>query len=129
MRKPLFVAVTLALLHAVATGQTPTPQATTPAPAASGSGLVLEDGTPVRLRISRNVSSADAQVGETVDFDVLDDVRVGRVIVIPKPPRSKAMVFRRAPGAGRHPRLPAAPMERFAGAAQSRAASDSRSSG
>jgi PDZ domain-containing protein/PEGA domain-containing protein len=45
---------------------------------------VLEDGTPVKLRIGRTVSSADAHVGETVDFEVLEEVRVGEVLVIPK---------------------------------------------
>jgi hypothetical protein len=57
-------------------------------PPASGtgtrSGPVLEEGTPVKLRISRTVSSADAQVGETVDFEVLEAVKVGDLVVIPK---------------------------------------------
>ena len=44
----------------------------------------LHDGTPVRLRISRNLSSADAKTGETVDFEVLEDVRVGDTVVIPR---------------------------------------------
>jgi hypothetical protein len=45
---------------------------------------VLEDGTPVKLRIGRTVSSADAQVGDTVDFEVLEEIKVGDAIVIPK---------------------------------------------
>jgi hypothetical protein len=48
------------------------------------SGLVLQDGTPVRLRINRTISSADARTGDQVDFEVLEDVRVNRVIVIAK---------------------------------------------
>lgn len=48
------------------------------------SNLVLEDGAPVKLRISRTVSSADASVGDTVDFEVLEEVRVADVLVIPK---------------------------------------------
>jgi hypothetical protein len=48
----------------------------------AGVPLVLHDGTPVRLRLSRNLSSADAKVGETVDFQVLDEVKVGDVVVI-----------------------------------------------
>jgi hypothetical protein len=44
--------------------------------------FVLHDGTPVRLRLSRNLSSADATLGETVDFEVLDDVKVNEVVVI-----------------------------------------------
>ncbi len=46
--------------------------------------LILEDGIPVKLRIGRTVSSADAQEGERVDFEVLEEVRVGGLLVIPK---------------------------------------------
>lgn len=31
----------------------------------------LEDGTPVKLRLTRNLSSADAKTGDRVDFEVL----------------------------------------------------------
>jgi hypothetical protein len=44
----------------------------------------LQDATPVRMRINRSISSADAQVNETVDFEVLDDVKVKDAIVIPR---------------------------------------------
>src|SRR5579884_3257839 len=43
---------------------------------------VLQDGTPVRLRLNRTLSSADAKVGDNVDFEVLDEIKVGDVIVI-----------------------------------------------
>lgn len=46
--------------------------------------LTLEDGTPIRMRLSQTVSSADAHVGDEVSFETLDDVSVGSVIVIPK---------------------------------------------
>lgn len=62
----------------------PYPRAEAPASIPGTSRVVLEEGTPVRLRISRTVSSADAQVGETVDFEVLEEVRVGEMLVIPK---------------------------------------------
>jgi hypothetical protein len=44
--------------------------------------FVLHDGTPVRMRLGRNLSSHDAQVGETVDFEVLDDVKIDDQVVI-----------------------------------------------
>src|SRR5262245_44433314 len=44
----------------------------------------LEDGTPVKLRLSRTISSADAQVDDRVDFDVLEEIKVGDAVVIPK---------------------------------------------
>jgi|HubBroStandDraft_6_1064221.scaffolds.fasta_scaffold01128_16 plastocyanin len=44
----------------------------------------LDDGTPVRLRINRTISSEDAKVGDTVDFEVLEDVKSHDVILIPR---------------------------------------------
>lgn len=44
----------------------------------------LLEGTPVRLRLGRTLSSASAHEGEEVDFDVLDDVKVSGVVVIAK---------------------------------------------
>jgi len=46
-------------------------------------GFGLADATPVKIRLNRNVSSADAHIGDTVDFDVLEEVRVNNVLVIP----------------------------------------------
>lgn len=50
----------------------------------SAKGFVLEDGTPVKMRINRTVSSADAHVGDTVDFEVLEDISLNGTLVIPK---------------------------------------------
>jgi hypothetical protein len=44
----------------------------------------LEDGTPVKLRTNRTVSSADAHVNDTLDFEVLEEVKVHDIIVIPR---------------------------------------------
>ena len=60
---------------------------TNPAPAAPKAamqGFGLEDGTPVKLRTSRTISSADAHVGDTLDFEVLEDVLVKGTLVVPK---------------------------------------------
>jgi hypothetical protein len=46
--------------------------------------LTLQDGTPVRLRLNRTVSSASAHVGETVDFEVTEPVINQNYVVIPK---------------------------------------------
>jgi hypothetical protein len=59
-------------------------QATTSSNFTSAKGFVLEDGTPVKLRINRTVSSGDAQTGDTVDFEVLEDTSVNGTLVIPK---------------------------------------------
>ncbi len=44
----------------------------------------LPDGTPVKLRINRTISSADAKTGETVDFEVLEDIKIGETVIIPR---------------------------------------------
>jgi hypothetical protein len=44
----------------------------------------LEDGTPVRLRISQTISSEEAHVNDRVEFEVLEDVKVGETLIIPK---------------------------------------------
>jgi hypothetical protein len=49
---------------------------------AAASTLVLRETTPVRLRLRRNLSSADAKVGETVDFEVLEDLKVDGLLLI-----------------------------------------------
>jgi hypothetical protein len=83
-----------------ATGQQQNPPATPaqaapnqPAPTPSSSDtaktllpgqFILQDATPVKLRLSRNVSSADAHEGDSVDFEVLEDVAANGIVVIPK---------------------------------------------
>jgi hypothetical protein len=52
--------------------------------AAAAQVLTLQDGTPVRLRLNRNVSSSTAHVGETVDFEVTEPVINRNYVVIPK---------------------------------------------
>jgi hypothetical protein len=47
-------------------------------------GFGLEDGTPVKLRTARTISSADAHTGDTLDFEVLEDVFAQGTLVVPK---------------------------------------------
>ena len=46
--------------------------------------LTLLDGTPVRLKLNRTLSSADAHIDDQIDFEVLEEVVVEGVVVIPK---------------------------------------------
>lgn len=55
-----------------------------PAGHATKAGFRLEDGTPIKLRLQRTLSSADANVDDRVDFDVLEEVKVSDIVVIPK---------------------------------------------
>ncbi len=56
------------------------PSQTARAPLAFG----LKDDTPVKLRLTRTLSSANAKVGERVDFEMLEKIQVNDVAVIPK---------------------------------------------
>ena len=69
LRLPLRTALSATLLSMLTFAQQPQP-------------IVVHDGTPVRLRLNRNLSSADAKVGENADFEVLEDVKVGDTLVI-----------------------------------------------
>jgi PEGA domain len=77
----LRVLCSLSLVFQTATFSVPEGQQ---AAAAARRPFVLEDGTPVKLRLSQTVSSADAHVNDRVEFEVLEDVIVGDVVVIPK---------------------------------------------
>jgi len=46
------------------------------------SAIVLDDGTPIRLRTTQTITSAEAHTDDRVDFEVVDDVKVGDVVVI-----------------------------------------------
>lgn len=75
--------------------ETPVAPQTTPATSSTSVPAkpnTLPDGTPVKLRIGRNVSSADAKVGEHVDFEVLEEVQVMGVVVIAKGATASATV-------------------------------------
>jgi hypothetical protein len=59
--------------------------------------LVLHDATPVRMRLNRTISSADATVGETIDFEVLDEVKIGDTVIIPRGATAIATVTQAQP--------------------------------
>jgi hypothetical protein len=97
MRVCVNAALTLLSLSCAVVAQTGSsqPPATSTTPAAvqaqptqtdftSKKGFVLEDETPIRLRLNRTISSADAHTGDTVDFETLDDITVNGTLVIPK---------------------------------------------
>jgi hypothetical protein len=44
----------------------------------------LLDGTPVKLRLSQSISSSEAKVGQEVPFEVVEEVKVDDVTVLPK---------------------------------------------
>jgi hypothetical protein len=72
----------------VAQQQQPTPEAPSAASQAVPSGPppahTLLDGTPVKLRLSQTISSADTKVGQEIPFEVVEDITVDQVVVLPK---------------------------------------------
>jgi hypothetical protein len=59
----------------------PATEAETPA---APNGFMLEDATPVHLVLSENLSSASAVTGQSVEFEVVDDIVVNGLLVIPR---------------------------------------------
>jgi hypothetical protein len=60
-------------------------------------GPVLLDGTPVRLKFAKSVSSAVAHVGDEVAFEVTEDVVAGGLTVISKGAAAIGVVAEAAP--------------------------------
>jgi len=86
--KPLAVLV-LAICPLLAAQQPQSASGTSaPAPQDTPATLppphTLLDGTPVKLRLSETISSADAKVGQEIPFEVVEDVSVDQVVVLPK---------------------------------------------
>jgi len=91
--RPLLVVVLLSSL--LAAQQEAPPQdananlapapATTPPVKHSPEGYpILEDGTPIKLRLTRTLSSAEARTGDRVDFQVVDPIVLDGVTVVPQ---------------------------------------------
>src|SRR5438270_691713 len=64
---------------------------------ASAQDGVLHEGTPVRLKLNRTISSATEHTGDKVDFEVLDDVKAGSVVVVPHGSTALATVTEAVP--------------------------------
>ena len=90
MQKSPFV-VAFALSCSLVVAQQPqaaVPANTTPAAQAAPSGPppphTFLDGTPVKLRLNQSISSAEAKVGQEIPFEVMEDVKVDDIVVLPK---------------------------------------------
>ncbi|MFP5205019.1 MAG: PEGA domain-containing protein [Acidobacteriota bacterium] len=59
------------------------PQSTTKSSQPPSPNTLL-DGTPIKLRLSQTISSADAKVGQEIPFEVMEDVQVDGITVLPK---------------------------------------------
>ncbi|HEV7681651.1 MAG TPA: PEGA domain-containing protein [Pyrinomonadaceae bacterium] len=86
MRKNLIAlgvlaAISLTTTFNLAVSQTQQPSSTT---SNTGSPSFLPQDTPVRLRLGQNLSSGTAKLNDTVDFEVVEDIKVGNLVVIPQ---------------------------------------------
>jgi hypothetical protein len=52
--------------------------------AASSQPHTLLDGTPIKLRLSQTMSSAEAKVGQEIPFEVVEEIKVDDAVVLPK---------------------------------------------
>jgi hypothetical protein len=68
-----------------------------PVPAPAQADNILHEGTPVRMRMNRTVSSADAHLNDNVDFETLDDVKLGDLVVVPKGSTAMATITEAVP--------------------------------
>lgn len=82
MRKNL-IAVSLVAVF-LATGFTPCFSQTQQQPPGFDSGKFIPEDTPVRLRLSETLSSGTAKLNDKVDFELVEDIKVGNVVVVPQ---------------------------------------------
>ncbi len=75
-----------------AVGQTAVPVQSDSKIASPSSNTVLADGTPIRLRTTRTVSSEDARSGDLLNLEVLDQVKIDDTVIIPKGAAGLAIV-------------------------------------
>jgi hypothetical protein len=74
----------LPMTESAAVQQKSTATAPDQTPVAACKQPCFEDGTPVKLRIAQTVSSADAHVNDRVEFEVLEEIRISGVLIVPK---------------------------------------------
>src|SRR4051812_39546055 len=99
-RHVLKLALVLCLAFTLTAQQTPSSPGSAPAPEASAASSstaqvtshTLLDGTPIKLRLSQTISSADAKVGQEIPFEVVEDVKVEDTVVLPKGATAIAVV-------------------------------------
>lgn len=69
----------------------PQPAAEPEAPA--NSGFTLEDGVVVKLKLMRDLLSSEVEDEDTIQFEVIEDVKVDGVVVIPRGAKAEGTVI------------------------------------
>ena len=76
----------------LATKKAPVAEEPVAAPARAPVPNTLLDGTAIKLRLTENLTSATAKAGDSVPFEVVEDVQVDGVLVLPKGAQAVATV-------------------------------------
>lgn len=107
-RYPFFLVLLLALMPGAAPGQTggrpgradelrqtlsSKPQTLAGSEARADKGFTLEDGTVVKLKLVRDLLSSEVEDEDTVQFEVIEDVKVNGVVVIPQGAKAEGTVI------------------------------------
>jgi PEGA domain len=69
-----------------------TPAANSASAAKPLGAAALEDGTPVKLRVGAGINTANVRVGDELELDVAEEIRMGDVSVIPTSSVAKVVV-------------------------------------
>jgi hypothetical protein len=88
----LIAVSTLALTLSSFSQSQPVVPSRQPAANSNPGDQALADGTAVKLRMGTTISSADAHVGDSIDLEVLEEIRVGSTVVIAKGATAMATV-------------------------------------
>jgi hypothetical protein len=96
--RSLLLSLTLAVLIIPSSAQTAAPAPSSNAPI----NVVLADGTPLKLRMNSSTQPGSIRVGESLELEVAEDVRVADVVVIAKGNAGRGEVTNlRSGGSGR----------------------------
>ena len=82
----------LAFVFCVANVVAQTPSANGASAAKPLAASALEDGTPVKLRVGAGINTASVRVGDELELDVAEEIRMGDVSVIPTSSVAKVVV-------------------------------------
>lgn len=63
-----------------------------PVASSSGGSVLIADGTPIKLRLMKALSSADAAVGDTVEFEVLQELRINDFVAISRGAKATGII-------------------------------------
>lgn len=95
-------AIFLVMISVLSVAQTSAPNSTA---SSSPVEVVLADGTPIKLRLGNTATASGVRVGENLELEVSEDVRVSDIVVVAKGNRASAEVTGLHAGVGNAGRI------------------------